>query len=123
VIGLRSQATRSGSIALRLSQRAASRVLCWAIALASLGASGCGAAAYSVNVVKAARAVERAKQVGAEKHAPFEMTLAQAYLDKAREESAEASYQDAVHFAKLAQSIGEAAAERSRGLSSKGATP
>ncbi len=122
MIGLRSQATRSGSIALRSSQRAASCVLACAIVLVSLVAPGCGAAAYSVNVVRAARAVERAKQVDAEKLAPFEMTLAQAYLDKAREESAEASYEDAVRFAKLATAIGEAAAERSR-VSSEGAIP
>ncbi len=76
--------------------------------------SGCGAAAYSYNAVRAARSVERARQVGAEKLAPYEMTLAKAYLEKAREESAEAAYEEAVHLAKLSRSIADRAVERAR---------
>ncbi len=89
--------------------------LAWlTLSVCLFGLTGCGAAAYSYNVVRAARSVEQAKQVGADKLAPFEMTLARAYLNKAREESAEAAYQDAVHFAQMSRSVADRAAERSR---------
>ncbi len=108
MIELRSQAARKGFIASRPCRTRAACVLC----LGLLG--GCGATVYSIHVVRAARTVEQAKQVGAELSTPFEMTLAQAYLDKAREESAEASYQDATHLAERAQAIAEVATERAR---------
>lgn len=96
-----------------------SRLTWLALSVCLFNVTGCGAAAYSYHVVRATRSVEQAKQVGAEKLAPYEMTLAQAYLGKAREESAEASYQDAVHYAKLSRSIADRATERSR-LGGKG---
>lgn len=91
------------------------------LALLGLGLtlSACGSLAYSVNVVRAARSVEQAKQVGAAERAPYEMTLAQAYLEKAREESAEAAYQDAVRFARLSKRYADEAAQKSKKTGAK----
>lgn len=122
MIGLRSRAAHRGAVKVRAQRRAEGSVsrLTWLVlSVCALNLTGCGAAAYSYHVVRAARSVEQAKQVGAEQLAPYEMTLAQAYLGKAREESAEASYQDAVHYAKLSRSIADRATERSR-VNSKG---
>lgn len=74
--------------------------------LALLVSSGCGAALYSINVMGASRAVEQAREAGAAEHAPYEYYYAEAHLRKAREEAAEASYQDANRFADVAEEFG-----------------
>jgi len=115
VIGRRSHGGPVGAFRLRVVRSRSLRAWCAGPLLALvLGLSGCGPTAYSLNAVRAARSVEKAKQVGAMERAPYEMTLANAYLEKAREESAEAAYQDAVRFAKLAQRYAEEAAQKSR---------
>ena len=80
----------------------------WTAVLA-LVLAGCGPTLYTVRIVPAARAVEQARQAGAEEHAPYELAYAEAYLDKAREEAAEASYEDAMRFAETAEEFGEKA--------------
>ncbi len=118
MIELRSRAARVGSMGKRSPRHAVScicRLACLTLSVWVFSLAGCGAAAYSYNIVRAARSVEQAKQVDAEKLSPFEMTLAKAYLAKSREESAEASYQDAVRFAKLSRASADKAAARSRG--------
>lgn len=110
MIGPRSHVGR-----LRWTRSPAPRALCvLSVLVLALTLSACGSLAYSVNVVRAARSVEQAKQVGAVERAPYEMTLAQAYLEKAREESAEAAYQDAVRFARLSKRYADEAAEKSK---------
>ncbi len=88
-------------------------VSCTLLALAGL-ASGCAAAASAVNTSRAAAAVEAARESGAGSENEYEMTLAQAYLDKAREEASEAQYLDAIHYAKYARSFAENAVRKSR---------
>jgi hypothetical protein len=82
-------------------------------ALAALS-SGCAAAASAVNTSRAAAAVEAARKSGAGAEHEYEMTLAQAYLDKAREEASEAQYLDAIHYAQYARSFAENAVRKSR---------
>ncbi len=65
--------------------------------------SACGPALYLVNISGAAGAVEEARAVGAPTQAPYEYYLAESHLQKAREEAAEANYQDAIHFASVAE--------------------
>ena len=67
---------------------------------------GCGPALYTLNIMPAARAVEEASQSDAAEHAPYEYFFARAHLDKAREEASEASYQDAIRYANVADEYG-----------------
>jgi hypothetical protein len=58
--------------------------------------------------------VEHARKSDARETAVYELTLAEAYLQKSREESAEAAYQEAIRLAKLAKEHAQRAVERSR---------
>jgi hypothetical protein len=80
--------------------------------LALLG--GCGPMLYTINFVPATRAVEQAREAGAAEHAPYELHYAQAHLDKAREEAAEAAYEDAVRYADVAAEYGTKARDLAR---------
>jgi len=76
--------------------------------------SGCGATLYTVDIIPAARVVEQAREANAAEHAPYEYYYAEANLRKAREEAAEASYQDAMRFAELAEEFGVKARDLAR---------
>jgi heme-degrading monooxygenase HmoA len=82
-----------------------------------LGATGCSPLAFAVKERAAARALAAADAEGAQEHAVYERLLSQRYLDKAREESAEAHYAWALSL--LAQS--EQSAVRARKLAEAGA--
>lgn len=72
--------------------------------LAAGAAAGCGPIEYTNQVgSKAARAVQLAREAGAERHAPYEYTAAVAYLHKAREEGASAEYQIAIDYGRRAE--------------------
>lgn len=75
---------------------------------------GCGPAMYTVNIMPAARAVEQAGEAGAAEHAPYEYYYALEHLKKAREEAAEASYQDAIRYAETAEENGTKARDLAR---------
>jgi hypothetical protein len=68
--------------------------------------AGCNPILYTMNVGSAARTVEEARLAEAPDNAPYEYYLAEAYLDKAREEAAEGQYQDARRFASVAEENG-----------------
>ncbi|MBK8169641.1 MAG: DUF4398 domain-containing protein [Sandaracinaceae bacterium] len=70
---------------------------------AVLVSTGCGPLLYTINVAPASSAVEQARLAEAPTRAPYEYYLAQAYLVKAREEAAQANYQDAMIFAEHAE--------------------
>jgi len=89
------------------------RRACFAL-VAVLGASACVASSAAVQSTKAARAVEHARRSQAGEQAPYEFTLAEAYLEKAREESSHAAYQDANRLARKSQENAAKAIERSR---------
>jgi hypothetical protein len=88
--------------------------------VALLSGSGCVAASAAVQSTKAARAVEHARRSHAGDQAPYEFTLAEAYLEKAREESSEAQYQDANRLSRKSQENAAKAVERSKQLRSAG---
>jgi hypothetical protein len=50
--------------------------------------------------------VDEAREANAKWHAPYEFHLAEAYLRQARIEAAEASYEDAIHYARVAEEFG-----------------
>lgn len=89
---------------------------CWAV-WALLTCTACAPSAYAVHVTRAERAVEHARKSDARESAMYELTLAEAYLQKSREESAEAAYQDAIRLAKLAKEHAQRAVEQSRARS------
>jgi len=69
-------------------------------------AVGCGPTIYTVHILPASRSVEQAQEAGAAEHAPYEFYYARAFLRQAREEAGEASYQDAIRHAKVAEEYG-----------------
>jgi hypothetical protein len=75
---------------------------------------GCGPTLYTIRILPASRAVEQAREAGAPEHAPYEYYYALEHLRKAREESGEASYQDAVRFAERAEEFGVKARDLAR---------
>jgi uncharacterized protein DUF4398 len=64
---------------------------------------GCGGVQYAVVANAAASRVEEARAVGAEQLAPFEYYCAREHLEQAQIEASEASYSDAVNFAREAE--------------------
>ncbi|MCA9582102.1 MAG: DUF4398 domain-containing protein [Myxococcales bacterium] len=75
---------------------------------------GCGPIQYTVNITPASTALGEAESAGAKELAPFEYYYAEAHLEKAREEAAEASYEDAVRFAKTAKEYADRATTAAR---------
>ena len=76
--------------------------------------SGCGPTMYTIDVLPAAQVVEQARAARAPEHAPYEYHYAAVHLDKAREEAAEANYQDASRYAEIAEEYGEKARDLAR---------
>lgn len=76
--------------------------------------AACGPTLYMWNSIPAASTLEEARQANAAEYAPYEFFLAQSYLEKAREEAAEANYQDAIRFAERAEELGVEARDRAR---------
>jgi len=76
--------------------------------------AACGPALYSFNIIPASQTVGQAEQANAAEHAPYEYFYARSYLDKAREEAAEANYQDAIRFAERANEFGTKARDLAR---------
>jgi hypothetical protein len=88
-------------------------VIAWGGALAlfwaGLTVSGCGGVQYAVVVNSAASRVEEARALGAEQLAPYEYYFAREHLAQAQVEAAEASYSDAVEYAREAEEHASAA--------------
>jgi hypothetical protein len=82
--------------------------------LLALAATGCVGTVYAVNASMASSSLEEARTLGAERYAPFEYYYAEAYLEKASEEAAQAEYGDAIDFASTADEYAEKAIELSR---------
>lgn len=75
----------------------------------ALSLAGCGPGLYLSAVRPATRALERAREAGAEERAPYDYYFAQAHLDKAREEASESAFQDAADHARVAREYAERA--------------
>ena len=74
-----------------------------------LGLTGCGNTLYAFQVNATANKVEEAKELGAEKLAPYEYYYAKEHLEKAQEEAAAADYGDAVDLAAIGEEFADKA--------------
>ena len=83
------------------------------LALAAV-AAGCGGTLYAIQVNSAASRVAQAKELGAEKLAPYEYYYASEHLTKAMSEAAEGDYSDATEFADVAEEYADKAIKLSK---------
>jgi hypothetical protein len=81
------------------------------VAIPSLG---CGGALYSVQMNGIASKVAQAKELGAEKLAPYEYHYANEHLQKAMSEASEGDYSDAIEFAEVAEEFANKAIQLSK---------
>lgn len=88
------------------------RALWVLLLLPTLG--GCGNTLYAIQANSASGKLEEAKELGAEKLAPYEFYFAQAHLEKAQLEAAEADYGDAADLAEVAEEYADKAIRLSR---------
>lgn len=85
---------RSGALGARV----------WGMGVAALLAcGGCGNTLYAVQANAASSKLEEARELGAEKFAPYEYYFAKEHLAKAQEEAADADYSDAVDLAQVSE--------------------
>jgi len=75
---------------------------------------GCGHTLYAFQANSASSRLEEARELGAEKLAPYEFFYAQQHLEKAQEEAASADYSDASDLAEVAEEYAEKAIRLSR---------
>ncbi len=69
-------------------------------------ASACGPVQYVGQVtMDASSALAAARSAGGVRHAPYEMTMAEEFLHKAREEAGYARYQTAIRFGRKAEQM------------------
>jgi hypothetical protein len=87
-----------------------------AVVMVTAGAfpAGCGGGLYAIQVNGAASKVAQAKELGAEKLAPYEYYYASEHLKKAMSEAAEGDYSDASAFAQAADEYAEKAIQFSK---------
>jgi hypothetical protein len=71
------------------------------VALGSL--PGCGGVYYAATAAAAASRLEHAREVGAERYAPYEYYFAKEHLHQAQVEASDASYSDAAAYAETAE--------------------
>lgn len=64
---------------------------------------GCGPTLYTLDISSAERAFEQARTESARTYAPYEFHYAEVHLQMARREAAEASYEDAIRYADVAE--------------------
>ena len=89
--------------------------LFWLIALPlTLWATACGSILSSSEISAASTALEQAEAASAEELALYEFVSAQEYLGKARAEWGRSDFQQAVDYARRAQSFAVLAYERAR---------
>jgi hypothetical protein len=85
-----------------------------ALVIATLGLvlGGCGPVEYVNQVTRRASAqVAAAHAAGADEYAPYEITAAEAFLQKSREEAAYADFQAAIRFGRRAEELARKAVE------------
>jgi hypothetical protein len=74
-------------------------------------AAGCGPVLYTANIRAAEQKLDDAREANARWYAPYEYYFAEAHLKQAKEEAAEASFEDAIRYAKTARDFSERALE------------
>ena len=75
---------------------------------------GCGGVYYAATVNAAANRVEHAREIGAERYAPYEYYFAKEHLRQAQIEASDASYSDAAEYAETAEEYANKAIEFSQ---------
>jgi hypothetical protein len=80
----------------------------------AISSGGCGGALYSVQINGVASRVAEAKELGAEKLAPYEYYYANEHLQKAMSEASEGDYSDAIQFADVAEEYAKKAIQLSK---------
>lgn len=81
--------------------------------------AGCGPVRTTANLLDADVQIQAARTAGAEKEAPYEWTLANLYLHKAREEVGHSDYQAGVDFAVKASKYANEAREKAMAAGSE----
>lgn len=84
------------------------------IAFGLVPMSGCGGVVYAVSASGATSSLEEARELNAERLAPFEFYMAEQHLLKAREEAAQGDYGDASDLASDAEEFANKAARLAR---------
>ncbi len=87
-------------------------VFCAVVVLSS--ASACGPVQSTAHIIDADTQLESARALGAEKHAPYESTLSERYLRKAREQVGRSKYESAIELAQKALKHASAAKARAQ---------
>jgi hypothetical protein len=77
-------------------------------------ATGCGNTLYAIQANAADSKLEEARELGAEKFAPYEYYYAKEHLEKAKEEAADADYSDAIELASTCEEYADKAIRLSR---------
>jgi hypothetical protein len=85
-----------------------------ALGLAGALAGGCGNTLYAVQMNAASSKLEEARELGAERYAPYEYWFAYEHIEKAESEASEADYGDAVNLAEVAEDYADKAIKLSR---------
>lgn len=85
-----------------------------AIVVSASSSLGCGGVYYAVEVTGASQRVAEARELNAERLAPYEYYYAKAHLEQAQVEASEASYSDAANLAEEADDYAQKAIEISR---------
>lgn len=80
-----------------------------------LSVGGCTATLATLKMVRANKAIVAARDDGAESLAPYELTLAESYAAKAREQFADSRHGDAMEMADLARLTAGLAAAKATG--------
>ena len=90
--------------------RIASKVRSWAAAgrvglalVVAASAVACGPVQYAAHIDAAAARLDEARDANARWYAPFDYYYAEAHLAQARREAAQASYEDAINYAEIAE--------------------
>jgi hypothetical protein len=94
---------------MRRTRRSASRAIQALVLLAALGSFGCGPALYTASIRTAERRLDQARDENARWYAPYDYYFAEAHLQQAEIEAADASYEDAIRYAKTAEEFGSRA--------------
>jgi len=75
---------------------------------------GCGNTLYAIQANAASSRLEEARELGAEKFAPYEYYYSKQHLEKAQQEAAEADYSDAADLAEVAEEFADKAIRLAR---------
>jgi len=84
------------------------------IVLLALAATGCGNTIYAIQANAASSKIEEARELQAEKYAPYEYYYAREHMDKAQTEASEADYSDAINLAETAEEYADKAINLAR---------